>query len=563
MAIDDLTAIAPREDRGDRVFEAESPLEIRREADGVDRAGLALTAESAFERDDGNPTNVSWRRDRRSIVTAAMAETHDIRVAVVARQIASRPPGTRITIRKLTPSHSIRDPGYKRGLHAVDVSALDQILEIDAARGIARVEGQVTMGALSAATLAKGYLPSVVPEYRMFTVSGLINGEGIQSSSHRHGLFTQTLDSVDLLMADDTLRTTSPTAHADLFNALPESLGTLGIVVAATVRLVPAKRFVRLTYRRFDTLDEYVAAFGESLGVPDFHEGVIFGPRCHVLLTGEFADDAGGLPIFDVEREGAPYYFQHVRELARQTRVSHEAMPTLAYLARPERGLWWMLECHADFPLLSETFWGRAAMDKSVAKDYRQDGFAPRNLTAEERERCVISQDIGVRIERLAEGIRWIQERLSVHPIWNCAIRLPEDRRAFFGGSEYLVDLGVYGEPKVADYRRVAAMRALQAMGDAPSLWGVSYRSWNEMVAAFPDRYARYERARAQAGADAAFLHLREKVVWVDPDTPDPGPIPNWRLYRTFGHSWYLNPVAHLVRAAGVVSKAVWPNPTR
>src|SRR5215207_1090522 len=105
-----------------------------------------------------------------------MMVSHADRVAAVARPIASRPPGTRVTVRQATPSHSIRDQAYKRGLHAVDVSALDQIVEIDAERRVVRAEGQVTMAALAAATLAQGLLPAVVPEFRQFTVSGLING---------------------------------------------------------------------------------------------------------------------------------------------------------------------------------------------------------------------------------------------------------------------------------------------------------------------------------------------------------------------------------------------------
>ncbi len=497
----------------------------------------------------------------RSIVSLFMADSHPERVAAVARQILSRPAGAKITIRKNTPGHSIRDQAYKQGLHVVDVSALDRILDVDIDRRVVHAEGQVTMGALATATLEKGFLPAVVPEFRKFTVSGLINGEGIQSSSHRYGTFTQTLESVEIVTADGESVTASRSHNDDMFAALPESLGTLGIVVSAGIRLVSAKRFVKLTYRRFETLDDYVAAFRESLAGPDFHEGVIFGPRCHVLLTGEFADDPGGLPVFDLEREGAPYYFQHVRDLACAAPVSHEAMATLAYLARPERGMWWMLECHADFPLLSETEWGRRQMDKTVADVYSRSGLAPIDLTTEQRDRCLISQDMGIRIERLAEGVRWIQQDLAVYPIWNCAILLPEHARAGFLGSRHLVDLGIYGEPKVADYRRVAAMRALQIMADSASLWGVSYLTWDEIQAASPARYERYERVRRQVNAGAAFLHIREKVVWVDPAAPDPGKIPFWRLQRTYGPRWFLNPLCYLVLAVGLISKAVWRRP--
>lgn len=487
-----------------------------------------------------------------------MCDSHADRVSAVARQIVSRPPGTKITIRKNTPGHSIRDQAYKRGLHGVDVSALDRVLEVDVNRGVVRAEGQVTMGALAAATLEHGFLPAVVPEFRKFTVSGLINGEGIQSSSHRYGIFTRTLESVEIVTAAGESVTASRTANADLFAALPESLGTLGLVVSAGIGMVPAKPFVKLTYRRFDTLDEYVAAFRTTLGGPDFHEGVIFGPSCHVLLTGEFAADPAGLPVFDVERDGGQYYFQHVRDLAFASALSEEVMPTLAYLARPERGMWWMLECHADFPLLSETEWGRKQMDKTAANVYGHAGLLPTDFTTEQRDRCLISQDMGVRIERLAEGVRWIQQHLSVYPIWNCAFALPEDGRADFQGSTHLVDLGIYGEPKVADYRRVAAMRALQKMADSASLWGVSYLTWDEIQAKSPARYERYERARRQVDAGAAFLHIRDKVVWVDPAAPDPGKIPLWRLHRTYGPRWFLNPISYIVLAVGLASKMAW-----
>jgi hypothetical protein len=172
-----------------------------------------------------------------------------------------------------------------------------------------------------------------------------------------------------------------------------------------------------------------------------------------------------------------------------------------------------------------------------------------------------INQDMGVRLERLAEGVRWIEEHLGVYPIWNCAVRLPDAARATFKGSSHLVDLGIYGEPKVAGYRRVSAMRALQTMADIPSLWGVSYLSWAQLSNTFPERYARYERARQQVAADAAFLHLRDKVVWIAPDAPDPGPIPMWRLRRSYGARWYLNPVSYLVLGAAAVSKAIWRTP--
>ncbi len=489
---------------------------------------------------------------------------HAARVAAVASQLRARPAGAKLTIRKATPGHSIRDSRYKAGLHVVDVSGLSEILRVDAQAMTVTAEGQVTMGALCAATLAHGLLPAVVPEFRQFTVAGLINGEGIQSSSHRHGVFTHTLVDVELLKADGTTTIASRDAAPDLFFALPESLGTLGLVTAATIRLVRAKPYVRCTYRRFTTMDAYVRAFTAALEGPDFHEGVVFGADQFVLLTGEFVDEPGGLPLRDPGAEGSPYFFQHVRESARRADLTQEVIATPAYLARPERGMWWMLECHVDWPMLTSTSWGRRQLDKATAAAYQSRGFANDDLDTAERDRCLINQDMGVRLERLAEGIRWIQQHLDVYPIWNCAVRLPDaGARAYFDGSTHLVDLGIYGEPMQPAFRRVRDLRALQQMADAASLWGTSYLTWEEMVSAHPERYARYARARDAVDADAAFLHIRDKVVWVQPTTPDAGKIPMFRLRNAFGTRWYLNPLVYLLLIAAIATRFIWPPPPR
>jgi FAD/FMN-containing dehydrogenase len=490
-----------------------------------------------------------------------MQTSHSDRVANIARQVTTRPAQSKITIRKATPSHSIRDSAYKANCHPVDVSALTEILSIDMTARLATVEGQVVMGDLCKATLSHGLLPAVVPEFRKFTVAGLINGEGIQSSSHRHGVFTQTVESIELIQADGSVATCSETLNPDLFKSLPESLGTLGLITSATIRLVPAKPLVRMTYRRFDTLDEYVAAYTQSLERHDFHEGVIFGPRTHVLLTGDFTDSADNLNRFDPWQTGGEYFYQHVRkEISRRSEV-HEVIETLAYLSRSERGMWWLMECHADFPLLSETEWGRKHMDEVATDTYNKTGFSSSDMTTLERDRCLINQDMGVTLERLAEGIRWTQNRLQIYPIWNCAVHLTDEARARFK-TTHLVDIGLYGEPMAGDYRHIREMRELQRFVDAPSLWGVSYLTWDEIQTSQRGRCERYERARRDTKADEAFLHLREKVVWVDPAGVSPGKIPMWRLHRTFGPKWYFNPVVYPLLAVVYLSKYVWPRTT-
>lgn len=448
---------------------------------------------------------------------------------------------------------------YKTGLHPVDVSGLNHILDIDSEKLVAHVEGQVTMGELCKATLPLGLLPAVVPEFKQFTVSGLINGEGIQSSSHRHGVFTHTLISVELLAADGRVITATAEQNADVFAAMSESLGTLGMVTAATIKLVHAKNYVKCTYRVFPSRSEYISAFTSSLGKTAFHEGIIFGPRGYVLLTGEFIDSPDGLEVFDSDVDGGEYFYQHVRKSASTRTETVEAMETLKYLTRLERGMWWLLDCHADFPLLSETSWGRRHMDKVATDIYNKKGFISNNLTTAERDRCLINQDMGVKIDQLEEGVKWVQSRLEVYPLWNCAVKQPDPAQF---QTEYLVDIGIYGEPMAPDYHNVRDMRALQQRVPAPSLWGVSYLTWDEIVAHAPERFSRYESVRKKLNASDAFLHMKDKVVWVDPSTADPGKLAWWRLYRTFGPNFWYKPSVYLLLLVVHLARLIWRKPT-
>jgi delta24-sterol reductase len=397
----------------------------------------------------------------------------------------------------------------------------------------------------------------VVPEYPTFTVAGLVNGEGLQSSSHRYGVFSRTITALEVVLGDGSVVVATPDRHPHLFGALPGSLGTLGIVTAATLRLMPGAPYVRSTYRHFTDLDAYVDAFLGALDRQTFMEGVVFGPRSYLLVTAELAPDPGGAPVLHPDRPGEPYYYQHLRAVAAGLAPRADAMETLAYLSRSVRGMWWMVECYADLPLLSETRWGRRLLDQQAAEQFARYGFAPQGLTVLERERCLVHQDMGVTSERLREGLAWVQANLGVYPIWNCAIRAPDGAQDA-AGARYMVDLGLYGEPGVRPYRCVVAMRALQRRVDVPSLWGVSYLTRDELRATRIVDFERYERARQDYHAAGAFPHLDEKVLWVDPAAPLEGKIPLWRLYRTFGPRWRRRPQAYAALLLGAASKAVF-----
>jgi hypothetical protein len=84
-------------------------------------------------------------------------------------------------------------------------------------------------------------------------------------------------------------------------------------------------------------------------------------------------------------------------------------MRTEKYFTRSTRGLWWMLECHAGLPLLTETHWGRRMADRQVDEALATGGLTSQGMTVQERERCLVHQDMGVVLSRLAEANAWVQ----------------------------------------------------------------------------------------------------------------------------------------------------------
>jgi hypothetical protein len=80
------------------------------------------------------------------------------------------------------------------------------------------------------------------------TVGGLMMGVGIETSSHKYGLFNDAVVEAEVVLADGSVVKCSHTENRDLFDALPWSYGTLGFLVSLTIRLVPCKAFVRIEY---------------------------------------------------------------------------------------------------------------------------------------------------------------------------------------------------------------------------------------------------------------------------------------------------------------------------
>ena len=99
----------------------------------------------------------------------------------------------------------MRNVDYKRARHfEVDLSAFRNILDIDKERMIARCEPLVNTGQISRVSVPMNLAFVVVAELDVL-IGGLINGYGIEGSSHSYGLFSDTVVAYEIILADGQL----------------------------------------------------------------------------------------------------------------------------------------------------------------------------------------------------------------------------------------------------------------------------------------------------------------------------------------------------------------------
>ena len=116
----------------------------------------------------------------------------------------------------------------------------------------------------------------VVPELDTLTIGGLLMGGGIESTSHKHGLFHRFLPvciifvlfdicyklsyrlatAYQLVTATGDLLEVTEKSYPDIFHALPMSYGTLGFVVGVTMKVVTYRPYIRIEYHPTRSLEQ-------------------------------------------------------------------------------------------------------------------------------------------------------------------------------------------------------------------------------------------------------------------------------------------------------------------
>nr|WEU38159.1 sterol side chain reductase [Paris polyphylla] len=474
---------------------------------------------------------------------ARRQKEHDENVKKVVNRLKQRNPktdGLVCTARKPYIAVGMRNVDYKRARHfEVDLSSFRNILEIDRERMVAKVEPLVNMGQISRATVPMNLALAVVAELDDLTVGGLINGYGIEGSSHLYGLFSDTVVALEMVLADGrVVRATKDNEHSDLFYAVPWSQGTIGFLVSAEIKLIQVKEYMRLTYSPArgnlkELAQAYADSFTDPTNVPDFVEGMIYTKNEAVFMTGRYASKEEakmkGNTINEVGWWFKTWFYQHALKALKNGEFV-EYIPTRQYYHRHTRSLYWEGKLILPF---GDQWWFRWLMGwmmpPKVSLLKATQGDAIRNYY---HDRHVI-QDLLVPLYKVGDALEFVHREMEVYPIWLCPHRLfklpvktmvyPEpgfELQCRQGDSSYaqmFTDIGVYYVPgpvlRGEEYDGAEAVRRLEEWliennGFQPQ-YAVSELTEKNFWRMFDGNL--YEHCRQKYGAIGTFMSIYYK----------------------------------------------------
>ncbi|MBP5921591.1 FAD-binding oxidoreductase [Streptomyces scabiei] len=131
------------------------------------------------------------------------------------------------------------DAAQNAGGTVLDMTGLDRVHAVDADGGTVLCDAGVSLHRLMEVLLPLGWFVPVTPGTRQVTVGGAIAADIHGKNHHVSGSFARHVLSLELLTADGGIRTAVP--GTPLFDATAGGMGLTGVILTATVRLLPVE----------------------------------------------------------------------------------------------------------------------------------------------------------------------------------------------------------------------------------------------------------------------------------------------------------------------------------
>ena len=447
-------------------------------------------------------------------------------------------------------SHSVRLTDKSRW-HKIAMGDLRAILGVGEGGGehgvTVRVEPGVTVSEISTYLLARNLQLECTLEMEDATIGGLAAATGMTTHSHVCGLIHDTIVAWEVVTASgEAVVATASNEHASLFHALPFSHGSLGLIVGLTLRCVPSKPFVRLTYTPFTDRKAFIESYqraaygangasgasganganganGASEERPFYTEAIVFSAETAVLMEGHLVDaPSDGAPLNPIGAHWKPWFYTRVRDVLTSGggAAVTETIPMYDYLMRHDRSMCMTMETVMPF---GNSAWFRYPFGWTLPPKMSLLKASHNDETREASIRKQVYQDVCFPSAHLSEAIDASERLFGIWPLlcYPCLMRDVEGRmvRTSTGGDVPCFNLGIYGVPEGlrqgrGAFKTVHAVRELEAwirkVGGFQHTYCDSFQSKAEFEQMFDLRPN--AAVRAAYGAEGAFVGVYEKT---------------------------------------------------
>ncbi|EKJ69580.1 hypothetical protein FPSE_10291 [Fusarium pseudograminearum CS3096] len=322
-------------------------------------------------------------------------------------------------------SSSSTRPRHSPSTNVIDISMLSQVISVDTEKKTCLVEPNVPMDRLVEATMPYGLIPPVVMEFPGITAGGGYSGTSGESSSFRHGFFNETINFVEMILGNGDVVRASPEEREDLFYGAAGAAGTLGVTTLLEVRLVEARKFVKTTYHRVDSVSTAVSETQKCCGVPDtdYVDGILFSKDHGVVITGQLTDHKPPEShLVTFSNAADPWFYLHVQEKTKDLLPSShvtEYIPLGEYLFRYDRAAFWVgRQGYTYFKFIPFNRFFRWLLD-----DYSHTRTLYHALHASCISEQFVVQDLALPYDTAEEFIDWVDSELGIWPLWLCPLK--------------------------------------------------------------------------------------------------------------------------------------------
>ncbi|KAK1081270.1 hypothetical protein LTR33_004828 [Friedmanniomyces endolithicus] len=406
----------------------------------------------------------------------------------------------------------------------VDTSTLNHVLNVNPESKTCLVEPNVSMDQLVDATLPYGLVSPVVMEFPGITVGGGFAGTAGESSGFRYGFFGESVNWIEIVLANGETVTASPREREDLFEGASGSFGTLGVTTLLELRLIDAKRYVELTYRPVTSTEDALATIKAASQVDagnDYVDGILFAPDRGVIITGRLTDDlAADTEVQRFSRAQDPWFYLHAERTIEKRSTGEsvkEATELHDYLFRYDRGAFWTGKYAFVYFLVPFNSVTRYLLDY-----FMHTRVMYHALHASGHAKKYLIQDLLLPEQNAKSFVEFVGEELETWPMWLCPFTVRgelalhpklaskkeagqvemndegEDEGEAEGEKKVFVNVGVWG-PGSSNYDRFVDQnrqleRKVRELGGIKWLYAQAYYTEDEYRAIYDQTW--YEELR-------------------------------------------------------------------